>query len=189
MRLYTRSGDEGETSLFGGARVAKTHARLACYGELDELNSLLGWCGVAASTEAAATRLLDLQSQLFTLGSWLATPADAEPGVLDRLPAWPSDAVTAMEQDIDAWQEQAPELTAFILPGGCEFAARLQLARSVCRRVERSLVGLAEAGESLPEGALIFLNRLSDWLFALARLANHESGETEIPWRPDPGSE
>lgn len=182
MRIYTRGGDEGQTGLFGGARVGKDAPRIAAYGEIDELNSVLGWCAVpAVGTEIE--RLRRVQSLLFSIGSWLATPSDASASTRGHLPAWPSAAIPELESEIDSWEEGLEPLANFILPGGNELASRLHVARSVCRRAERAVTALAgtEQGAVEPDH-LAYLNRLSDWLFVFARHANHVAGEVDVPW-------
>lgn len=183
MKIYTRGGDQGETSLFGGKRVLKDHARIHAYGEVDELNCVLGWCLVAASESALADCLRRESSRLFTLGAHLATPPDAEES-RKHLPAWPADAVGTLESEIDQWEESLEPLKNFVLPGGCELAARLHIARSMCRRAERWMVALrdAEGSEAVDSDLLRYINRLSDWLFTAARFANHQSGVAEDPW-------
>ncbi|MGB0951654.1 MAG: cob(I)yrinic acid a,c-diamide adenosyltransferase [Planctomycetota bacterium] len=182
MRIYTRGGDEGQTGLFGGARVGKDAPRIAAYGEIDELNSVLGWCAVpAAGTEIA--RLHRVQSLLFSIGSWLATPADASASTRSHLPAWPEQAIPELESEIDAWEEALDPLANFILPGGNELASRLHVARSVCRRAERAVTALAQLEQdAVVAEHLAYLNRLSDWLFVFARYANKVAGETDVPW-------
>lgn len=182
MRIYTRGGDEGETGLFGGARVGKDAARIAAYGEIDELNSVLGWCAVVAvGTEVSCLRRV--QSLLFSIGSWLATPADASASTRGHLPAWPEGAIAELESEIDAWEERLEPLANFILPGGTELAARLHVGRSVCRRAERAVTSLAREESGAVEAEhLAFLNRLSDWLFVFARHANKIGGEEDVPW-------
>lgn len=182
MKIYTRGGDEGETGLFGGARVGKSSARIHAYGEVDELNSMLGWCAVAAvGTELE--RLRRVQSLLFSIGSWLATPSDAAESTRNHLPAWPQKAVLELEQEVDAWVTAMDPLTTFILPGGKELAARLHIARSVCRRSERAIVALMNEPDAQVESDhLIYLNRLSDWLFTFARYINHAAGEEDVAW-------
>lgn len=184
MKIYTRGGDEGETSLFGGTRVLKAHARIHAYGEIDELNSVMGWC-VAAADGPLAASLSRESSRLFSLGSHLATPPDAQ-DARKHLPVWPEDAAAELELEIDAWDEGLSALKNFILPGGCELASRLHLARSVCRRAERWLVALrdTEGPEACDARLLGYLNRLSDWLFTAAREANRASGIEEQPWIP-----
>lgn len=183
MRIYTRGGDGGETGLFGGARVAKSSARIAAYGEIDELNSVLGWC--AAAVEGSdRERLERVQGHLFTLGSWMATPAEASEATRAHLPELPEDAVATLEAEIDAWDEQLEPLKAFILPGGGEAASRVHVARSVCRRAERAVTALQEAEAGSVEAEhLAYLNRLSDWLFTCARALNRAAGLDDVPWR------
>ncbi len=179
MNLYTRGGDKGETSLFGGDRVAKDDPRIAAYGEVDELNAVIGW-SVAASKESLAEigdALLRESSRLFTLGAHLATPPAAREGA--GLPVWNVDGCQQLENEMDQWTDQLPPLKNFILPTGSELSCRLQIARTVCRRAERRLVALDCASDS---DFVVYLNRLSDWLFCLSRLANHRSGIAEHPW-------
>ena len=182
MGIYTRGGDGGETGLFGGDRVSKANPRIGSYGEIDELNSLLGWCATAANKQDAA-HLHRVQSLLFTMGSWLATPPQASGAARAMLPAWPEQTLVQLESQIDQWEELTGALTVFILPGGCELAARLHIARTVCRRAERVLAEFAANPQAAVDMQhLAFLNRLSDWLFAFARAANHQAGSAETPW-------
>ena len=183
MKLYTRTGDEGSTGLFGGDRVLKSHPRLAAYGTLDELNAALGVLALHLAPELQAHGPLQLiQRDLFALGAVLATPP-AQAGRLDRRitqPTWP---VADMEADIDRLAGLAPAMTHFVLPGGCPGSAYGHWARTVCRRAEREVVALA-AAEPLPEPVVIYLNRLSDWVFALARAANAQAGVADVKWLP-----
>lgn len=185
MKIYTRGGDEGETSLFGGQRVLKDNARIHAYGEVDELNSVLGWCAAAAEGEMASS-LVRESSRLFSLGSHLATPPEAN-DAKKHLPAWPQNATAELESEIDAWDENLAPLQNFILPGGSELASRLHLARAVCRRAERGLVALrdAEGPEACDPQLLGYLNRMSDWLFTAAREANRAAGVIESAWIPE----
>jgi cob(I)alamin adenosyltransferase len=185
MKIYTRTGDDGRTALFGGTRVPKASQRIFAYGEVDELNSFLGWCAVAAD-EGFSARLEREQALLFVLGSHLATPADAEEKTRAMLPAWPEDAFRVLEGEIDAAEEGLEPLRNFILPGGSELAARLHLARTVCRRAERMVAALA-ADDAVDPQHIAYLNRLSDWLFVMARAANARAGERDVPWRPARG--
>jgi cob(I)alamin adenosyltransferase len=191
MRIYTRTGDGGETGLFGGGRVAKAHDRIAAYGETDELNSVLGWCAVAAEGAPGIVAGLKAgiereQGMLLTAGSWLATPPEAT-NSRRHLPAWPAGADAVLEREIDAWDAALPPLKTFILPGGSELAARLHLARTVCRRAERAVCALAaDEAHGVDPRILAWLNRLSDWLFTAARAANAAAGRADVPWRPAP---
>ncbi len=180
MKLYTRTGDDGTTGLSGGGRVPKDHARVSAYGEIDELNAVLGWCGCAVE-EARAQRLQAAQRQLFAIGAELATT----PGNTARPSFVPiEDAeVERLESWIDESADHVPPLRSFILPGGSEGGARLHVARCVCRRAERTVVALASSEEVRPV-IIRYLNRLSDLLFAWARETNHTQSQPEIPWEP-----
>jgi len=170
-RIYTRGGDQGETSLGDGARVPKTDARVEAVGEVDELNSLVGW---AAALDGAPEVLQRIQNELFDLGADLATPEQAG---RERLRV-SQEQVERLERDCDVANAQLEPLKSFVLPGGSELAARLYLARAVCRRAERGVLRVQGASPLVA----IYLNRLSDLLFILARSANR-AGE-EILWKP-----
>ena len=181
MKLYTRTGDDGTTGLIGGRRVGKGSLRLDAYGTLDELNAAIGLALASAGNDAGwRGRLTSVQSELFVLGSHLAAPDGAMANT--ALPPLPTDATERLEREIDDTDGRVSALTSFILPGGAELACRLHVARCVCRRAERLCVALAET-EPVPSAALVYLNRLSDWLFAQARLANVEAGVADVPWR------
>jgi cob(I)alamin adenosyltransferase len=172
-RIYTRGGDGGETSLGDGSRVSKLDPLLRAYGAVDELNSVLGWAQVAAVDD----RLARIQNELFDLGADLAVPyAEAD----DRLRIT-QQAVDRLEHDCDDANETLPELKSFVIPGGSEIAARLHVARAVCRRVEREVLAVGTERVINPV-ALVYLNRLSDLLFILARAAN--AGGIEPLWKP-----
>lgn len=182
MKIYTRTGDDGTTSLFSGGRVPKNHLRVESYGTVDELNSLLGLARAhqpAASTDAALTRI---QHQLFNLGADLATPLDARSSHIVRMDA---ETVAWLETSIDAMTTELPALTYFILPGGSPAAATIHVARTVCRRAERLVLALHEA-EPIGEHVLPYLNRLSDYLFTLARWENLQAGIPEQKWSLNP---
>jgi len=189
MKIYTKTGDRGETGLFGGGRVRKDHARVEAYGDVDELNSVLGLAVArlqAAGEEEVARRLRAIQADLFTLGANLATPAPENGGrESSYIPALPVERVEEMERWIDAAETEVEPLRSFILPGGAESAALLHLARTVCRRAERRTVSLAHEAR-VGEGVIVYLNRLSDLLFTLARLANRRAGVEDVPWVPNP---
>ena len=186
MPLYTRGGDKGETGLFGGERVPKSHPRVAAYGSVDELNCALG-AARAALPGGAEFRALDealsrLQAECFVVGALLATPA----GNLAKLGApfdqgLPAGAPARLEAEIDAWEAELEPLKNFILPGGAPAGAALHVARAVARRAEREAVELS-AREPLPEGVVVYLNRLSTWLFVAARWINKKQGKAETPW-------
>ncbi len=182
-RLYTRTGDEGTTALFGGRRVLKSHARLEAYGTLDELNSVIGVLRLHVSEGAGAQdRLMEIQQDLFVVGAVLATPQDQLAGLGARMtrPTW---EIAAMEADIDRLSALAPPMQNFVLPGGCAASAYAHWARTLCRRTERAAVALAEQ-DSLPPIVLTYLNRLSDWLFALARAENAVARVGDVEWVP-----
>ena len=178
MKIYTKTGDEGETALFGSGRVSKASPRVAAYGDVDELNAWLGaaraWCGEAE----VRTALERVQGELFVVGAILATPNPARrKGERFTLP---EDRVQELESEIDAWVAELDELKSFILPGGGKAAALVHLARAACRRAERAIVGLA--ADDLPDTLIPYVNRLSDWLFTCARALNAREGIAETPW-------
>jgi cob(I)alamin adenosyltransferase len=180
-RIYTRTGDAGDTSLFGGGRVTKNHQRVAAYGNIDELNSILGVARTAAPADFFDALLKNIQRDLFSIGGHLATPdPDKVRKALEKAEL-SSTRVAEFEATIDAADQELVPLKAFVLPGGTEKAARLHVARAVCRRAERSVVALARE-ESVPPLFLVYLNRLSDLLFTLARVANHRAGVGDVTW-------
>jgi len=205
MRLYTRTGDGGQTGLIGGRRVPKNHPRVVAYGEVDELCAAVGLAvaalapvrnqpEAAARSGAAAQRvsaddpagglpplgelLAVVQADLFVIGSELADPEGTHP-----VPPVGEREIERLEQWIDAAVAPVPPLRSFVLPGGCEAAARLHLARTICRRAERGLVALS-ANEPISAACATYLNRLADLLFALARLVNHRCGAGDVAWAP-----
>jgi cob(I)alamin adenosyltransferase len=182
MKVYTRGGDTGETSLFGGRRVPKDAPRVDAYGEVDELNAAVGLARVELADADLSAQLERIQSSLFDLGSELATP-DADARERKGKPApRVSDADTAdLERWIDAFDLELEPLASFILPGGTRAAALLHLARTVCRRAERRVISLA-ARETVSPAVVKYLNRLSDYLFTAARAANHRAGVAEPKW-------
>lgn len=174
-KIYTRTGDDGSTGLVGGSRVGKSDPRIDCYGTVDELNAAIG---LAASIADPSIRslLVPIQNELFVVGSILATPS-----VDDRrayqIPEITHANTERLEREIDAAEARLRPLSHFILPGGDETAARLHLARTICRRAERLVVQLQ--ADAL---VVVYLNRLSDWLFVHARLANHLARVEDVPW-------
>jgi cob(I)alamin adenosyltransferase len=180
-RIYTKSGDGGETSLGDGSRVPKTDRRIRAYGGVDELNSVLGVALAAGVPQEIAPRLSHIQNDLFDVGADLCVPEPETPPEYPPLRVTESQ-VTQLERWIDAATEQLTPLTSFILPGGSPAAAHLHLARAICRRVELGVVELAEHEPVNPQ-ALIYLNRLSDLLFVWARLAN-DVGRSDVLWVP-----
>lgn len=191
-RIYTRTGDRGETGLIDGSRTSKANPRVDLYGEVDELNSCLGVALAALPEGVAALHddLVRIQCDLFELGALLADPprcetatADQTGGVLDG---------AGLEPVIDRLNEPLPPLRAFILPGGHPGAAALHQARTVCRRVERQTVALRDEGVAIPSHVVVYLNRLSDLLFTAARFVNHAAGRHDVLWsgrRQDPPTE
>lgn len=182
MKIYTRSGDDGETGLFGGGRVLKSHIRVSAYGAVDELNAALGMAVAAVGKGEIGSNLIKVQADLFSLGASLATPGAQDGTARPETPALPVDRIREMETWIDAAMEETPALKNFVLPGGSQGAAILHLARTICRRAERSVVHLGR--EEPIDGQIIrYLNRLSDLLFAYARLENHRRGVSDVLWR------
>ena len=180
VRIYTRTGDGGETGLFGGRRVRKSVLRVEAYGELDELNASLGLAAVGLADSDTASLLHEVQRHLFALSARVADVREGKEAASGKT-SFPEAYVTALERAIDHAEEALPPLKAFVIPGGSEAGARLHLARTVCRRAERRVVALA-AQEDIPPIFLAYLNRLSDLLFVMARAANHRAGAPEVPW-------
>jgi cob(I)alamin adenosyltransferase len=181
MKIYTRTGDAGETALFGGGRVSKDHHRVAAYGSLDELNATVGSAVVRAGDARIRERLLQLQHDLFAVGAILATAPRDDGSGHPHLPPMPRGRIAEMERWMDEAEQELPPLTQFVLPGGAEGAAALHVARTVCRRAERAVVHLATL-EPVDDDIVPFLNRLSDLLFTLARLENHRAGVADVTW-------
>jgi cob(I)alamin adenosyltransferase len=184
MKVYTRTGDQGKSSLFSGERVSKNHARIKTYGEVDELSSVIGAliAFLPADSALLETQLRQIQSDLFQVGAWLATLPDSL--AAQRLAPFTSAPTQRLEQQIDALQATLPELRAFILPGGNPAAAWAHLARTVCRRAERTAIDLTQ--NEAPSGLgpiLTYLNRLSDYLFVAARFCNQSAGISDIHWQ------
>jgi cob(I)alamin adenosyltransferase len=182
VSIYTRTGDEGDTGLFGGGRVSKDHPRVAAYGTVDELNSVLGWALNLVTDDRARQRLGQVQHDLFAMGAELATPPAAGGRRRPETPDLPLERVGEMEAWMDEADRELEPLTRFVLPGGSEGAAALHVARSVCRRAERAVVSLGRT-EAVHEGVVPYLNRLSDLLFTLARLENLRAGVPDVPWQ------
>ncbi|MCB9630829.1 MAG: cob(I)yrinic acid a,c-diamide adenosyltransferase [Sandaracinus sp.] len=181
MKIYTKTGDAGETGLFGGGRVSKASARVWAYGEVDELNSVIGLARTTPIDEVVDGLLAQIQSDLFDVGAELARTPGRE--VKSFVPEIDDADVERLEQAIDRAESELAPLQTFVLPGGSPAAAHLHLARTVCRRAERRVVALE--GEDVPRAVVVrYLNRLSDLLFVLARLANHRAGVPDVPWAP-----
>jgi cob(I)alamin adenosyltransferase len=181
VKIYTKTGDKGDTGLFGGGRVPKDHPRVSAYGEVDELNSFLGLARATEPLPRIDEILLAIQRDLLAIGALLATP-NREKMREHLLKARVDDTrIHELEQAIDAADLELEPLKAFIIPGGSSKGAMLHVCRTVCRRAERAVVAMAET-ESIPDIAIVYLNRLSDLLFTLARLANHRDGEGDVTW-------
>ncbi len=185
MKIYTRSGDEGSTGLFGGRRVSKSDPRVKAYGTVDELNSFLGLAAVLVEGKDLQKRILRIQHDLFAIGARLASYID-ETGCrkVNKERAVPLDRVEQMEGWIDEATNELPGLKAFVLPGGTQAGAILHMCRTVCRRAERVVV---EAGEQMPidTEVIIYLNRLSDLLFVWARYENFIKGQSDVLWEKE----
>ncbi|MCB0700565.1 MAG: cob(I)yrinic acid a,c-diamide adenosyltransferase [Chitinophagales bacterium] len=181
FKIYTKTGDKGTTSLIGGVRVPKNHIRIESYGTVDELNSYVGMINDTANDVLITEWLREIQDRLFTIGSVLATNPDKE--VKMKLPDLHENDVIWLEQKIDEMNETLPEMRSFILPGGGVAASNAHIARCVCRRAERICVAMQQQEEYVPELIVQYLNRLSDFLFVLARYIAHKNGAEDIPWR------
>ena len=179
MKIYTKTGDAGETGLYGGTRLAKDSIRVEAYGTIDELNACIGFVGAQIQDGEICAALHRIQNELFELGADLATPDAHRKADSLRIT---SDLTDGLEREIDRFQAELPPLTHFILPGGSIGGSALHLARTICRRAERCVVSLAKAETVNPE-ILRYLNRLSDLLFVLARLVNYRLGEPEPFWQ------
>ena len=178
MKIYTRTGDRGDTKLFDGTSVRKNDARVEAYGEVDELNAFIGAAAAFLQDKELTGLLADIQRDLFSVGAQLADPHQHGKKRKSQLDAA---RITALEESIDRFETELPPLRQFILAGGAPAGAMLHVARTVCRRAERRVTALAETVE-LDSRTIEYLNRLSDFLFVLARLVNHRQGQQEIPW-------
>lgn len=177
-RIYTKTGDKGETSLLGGTRLPKSHVRIEAYGTIDELNAHIGLLRDLSEHQSRQEILLNIQHRLFIIGSLLA--ADPERNAM-QLPELQESDISELEQAIDHINEQTPPMRHFILPGGHPSISQTHIARCVCRRAERAVVALHQI-QAVDERVLRYLNRLSDYLFVLCRLLHTELGITETPW-------
>jgi len=182
MKIYTKTGDRGETALMGGARVPKDDVRVAAYGDVDEANAAIGVARCTAPAGMAEPLLGEIQRDLFAIGAALATPQPAKLKKAQReKTVVPAERIVALEHAIDEADAQLPALKAFVLPAGSAKSAALHLARTVVRRAERAVVRLSHK-EAVPGEVLVYLNRLSDLLFVLARLANAQAGVSDVTW-------
>lgn len=184
MKIYTRGGDAGETVLIGGVRVRKDDPRVAAYGAVDELNSAIGLGWALRGSSSADPRVAAIQEDLFTLGARLAAIDPRRAREKGTIPAFDPERIEALERWIDEMDEDLDPLDAFVLPGGSPGAAGYHVARTVCRRAERAVVGLLDDQPDLAEVAVPYLNRLSDLLFTLARWTNHQASVADTMWLP-----
>lgn len=180
MKIYTKTGDKGETSLFGGQRVPKDNLRIEAYGTVDELNAYLGQAIASSKSEEIKKNLCKIQNELFTVGSDLATPDNKK--IKKEIPRVNQEMIHKLENLIDKFDSKLPELRNFILPGGSMGASNLHIARTICRKIERRIVTLSKE-ENIGEYILQYLNRLSDLLFILARYENLVSETPDVIWQ------
>jgi cob(I)alamin adenosyltransferase len=180
MKIYTKTGDKGQTSLIGGTRVPKHHIRIEAYGTVDELNSWIGLLRSSDSLNESKNILAEIQDRLFTVGSTLAS--DPEKSKM-KIPDLKEEDIVLLEKEMDRMNESLSEMRSFVLPGGNILAAYCHIARCVCRRAERNATQLA-GHETVNEFVIKYLNRLSDYLFVLSRKIIFDSGSPEIPWKP-----
>jgi cob(I)alamin adenosyltransferase len=181
-KIYTKTGDKGETSLIGGTRVPKYHERIEAYGTLDELNSFIGYLRDQLTDTHLREVLLKVQENLFTAESLLATDPDVQ--ITRSLPHLSENDVLTLEQEIDAMNEHLPALSSFILPGGHPLVALCHVCRTVCRRGERIIIKVA-SDMAVDETLIKYINRLSDYLFVLARELAFVNNVADLPWKPD----
>jgi cob(I)alamin adenosyltransferase len=180
MKIYTKTGDKGQTSLIGGTRVPKHHIRIESYGTVDELNSFIGLIRDQQIDEHSRKILIEIQDRLFTIGSSLAS--DPEKSKM-KIPDLKDEDITLLEKEIDKMNETLPEMRSFVLPGGHTTVSYCHIARCVCRRAERATIHLSE-NSFVAELVIKYLNRLSDYLFVLSRKFTHDLNAEEIPWKP-----
>ena len=179
VKIYTKTGDDGDTGLFGGLRLSKDNPRIEAYGTIDELNAVLGLVRSCEPPEAIDEVMGNIQRHLFVIGAELASPG----GSVDGMAPTGNAQIKNLENTIDQLEAQLPPLEHFILPGGTSLAAHLHLARTICRRAERRLIALLrEQQNDSPKAVLVYLNRLGDLLFVLAREANRSAGRADVPW-------
>lgn len=179
MKIYTKTGDQGKTSLLGGSRVAKYHLRIEAYGTVDELNAAVGMLRSLEIPEATIETLIEIQNKLFTIGAQLAS----EPGERKiKIPKLQQEDTVYLEKKIDKMDDNLPEMRNFVLPGGHPAVAQAHVARCICRRAERIVLHLKDESD-VPAEIPIYLNRLSDFFFVLSRKLTQDLGATEIPWK------
>jgi len=182
LKIYTKTGDKGKTSLIGGTKVLKSHLRIDSYGTIDELNAHIGLLTDMQQHQEITTVLREVQDRLFTVGSSLACDPEKEPGF--KIPDLKESDVEYLEKEIDRMNETLEPMRFFVLPGGHLAASQAHVARCVCRRAERACVDLREAGEYVDDLVIKYINRLSDYLFVVSRYITKLANVAEIPWRP-----
>lgn len=182
IKIYTKTGDKGKTSLIGGTKVAKSHIRIESYGNVDELNSYIGLVRDLIDDKQSRTILKEIQDRLFTIGSSLACDPDKKTKM--EIPDLKDEDIRLLEKEIDAMNEKLPALKSFILPGGHVAVSTTHVARCVCRRAERKCVEMHEADIFVDEKVIKYLNRLSDYLFMLSRYIGHLLKAEEVQWKP-----
>lgn len=182
LKIYTKTGDTGNTSLIGGTKVPKSHIRIETYGTVDELNSYIGLCSDQLTHMPSKVLLKEIQDRLFTIGSSLACDPDREP--LMKIPDLKEADIQLLETEIDKMNESVPPMKSFILPGGHPSVSSLHVARCICRRAERLCVHMQQENIFVDPLVIKYLNRLSDYLFVLSRFIGHILGVEEIPWKP-----
>ncbi|MDE3236198.1 MAG: cob(I)yrinic acid a,c-diamide adenosyltransferase [Bacteroidota bacterium] len=182
LKIYTKTGDLGKTSLIGGTKVPKSHIRIESYGTVDELNSFIGLLNDHLTHAHTKNVLKEVQDRLFTIGSSLACDPDKEPSM--KIPDLKETDITLLEKEIDNMNDELPVMKHFILPGGHPAVSTAHIARCVCRRAERNCVNMKENDLFVDPLVIKYLNRLSDYLFVVARYIGHLSKVAEIPWKP-----
>ncbi len=180
MKVYTKTGDKGDTSLFGGKRISKSDLRIESYGTVDELNSWIGLIRDQDINSEAGDVLIEIQDRLFTMGSMLASDPEKP---LGNIPVLKEEDITFLESEMDKMDAQLPEMKSFVLPGGNTIVSYCHLARCVCRRAERMVIRLSEESK-VDKLSVQYLNRLSDYLFVLSRKITKDKNASETPWKP-----
>jgi len=182
LKIYTKTGDKGTTSLIGGTKVSKAHLRIEAYGTVDELNSYAGLCKDLLTDKNSSVVLQEIQDRLFTIGSALACDPDKETKM--KIPDLKEEDISLLEKEIDKMSETLPPVKFFILPGGHPTISHLHITRCICRRAERCCVRLESEQNEVEPIIIKYLNRLSDYLFVLARYTGHLLNVAELPWKP-----
>jgi cob(I)alamin adenosyltransferase len=182
LKIYTKTGDKGTTSLIGGTKVAKSNPRIEAYGTVDELNSYIGLCRDLLTDDKNKSKLQEIQDRLFTIGSSLACDPKKEPKM--KIPDLREEDILVLEKEIDRMNDVLPVMKNFVLPGGHVTVSHIHIARCICRRAERCCVRLELEKEEVESIVIKYLNRLSDYLFILARFTSHQLHAVEIPWKP-----